>query len=338
VQISEEIKMLAKERFPKSVLNFLRRAADFLNGFWPVIPSFLVMSIRSRNPVTYQQKMIYKIAYDRNPIITTFADKYQVREYIANKIGDDHLSKLYGIFSSAEEITQNRFPRNFALKATHGSGGVVLVSENADPTISLPTNLSGVNWERYLIHPDSLDWKSLLKLANHWLKLNFWNSYGHYPEWAYKRLVPRIMAEELLVNDGQIPQDYRFFVFEGRCEFIEVDSRWHGNSSKTLFDRNWEFVNATRHFPGKKASPISQPLPIVPHQFERMRDIAENLAEETDHLRVDLYSLPDRVIVGELTNYHTSGIQRFRPESFNEVFGLNWDPQKYYSRRNIFLT
>ena len=333
--LKEDLRFYVKKRFPKSGLNTIRRINDISHGFWPLPLSTLVMAIKSRKLETYQQKMIYKIAFDRNPLICTFADKYLVRDYISKKIGEDYLTNILGVYSNADEIIFANLPRNFAMKASHGSGGVVLVSENADRNEKLPVNLQGVNWERYLVHPDSLDLQILRKLAKHWLTLNFWNSYGHYPEWAYKNISPRIIVEELLNQDGHIPQDFRFFIFNGSCEFVEVDSRWDNIATKTLFNRNWEFINASRNFPGRKPFATANPLPNMPQNFEKMRELAESLAEEVDHLRVDFYCISGKIVVGELTNYHTSGLQKFSPESFNKLFGKSWSPQKHYPRKFV---
>ena len=54
----------------------------------------------ARNPKTMQSKICYKMAYDRNPMLTTYADKVKVRDFVGEKIGPDYLTKSFGVFDN----------------------------------------------------------------------------------------------------------------------------------------------------------------------------------------------------------------------------------------------
>ena len=45
------------------------------------------------NPKTYSEKIQWLKLYDRNPLYTQLVDKYNVRSFIKDKIGEDHLIK-----------------------------------------------------------------------------------------------------------------------------------------------------------------------------------------------------------------------------------------------------
>ncbi len=335
MRLSQIIKMQLKMRLSEKLIFLLKRLRDIRNGFWPVWLGYGVLAIKTRKVQTFQEKMLYKIAFDRNPLLPILADKVSAREYVSDLVGSQYLTTLYGVYEYGREIPKQDLPHNFAIKASHGSGGVLLVSENADELKMLPARVTSNSWGRYLIHPDSLNWDDAILLMDHWTSNTFWNSPGHFPEWAYKGISPRIIVEELLVFENAIPQDYRFFIFEGNCEYIELDCRWKNLSTKTLFDRNWKQIEVTRNFPGQPPFPAAVPIPSKPKCLVEMIEIAEILARDTDHLRVDLYLLGNRIVFGELTNYHTSGLQTFRPKEFNTEFAKNWHPQMHYSRSGI---
>ena len=49
-------------------------------------------------------------------------DKYKVREYIANKIGEEYLIPLIGAWDDPDEIDFDELPNQFVLKCNHNSG------------------------------------------------------------------------------------------------------------------------------------------------------------------------------------------------------------------------
>src|ERR1700757_3523725 len=83
-------------------------------------------------PATFNEKILYRMVFDRRPLLTTFADKIAVREYVRQKLDTTrHLSTIYRIFEKADDLYGFRFPPRFVLKANHGSGWNYV---NAHPT------------------------------------------------------------------------------------------------------------------------------------------------------------------------------------------------------------
>jgi hypothetical protein len=62
----------------------------------------------------------------------------------------------------------------------------------------------------------------------------------------------------------------------------------------------------------------------LPAGFPRMRELAERLASGFDFVRVDLYALGDRIVVGELTHYPTGGNKSFDPPEWDARLGALW--------------
>lgn len=52
-------------------------------------------------------------------------DKYKVKQYVASKIGKEHVVPLLGVWDKYEEIDFNKLPNQFVLKCTHDGCPVV---------------------------------------------------------------------------------------------------------------------------------------------------------------------------------------------------------------------
>jgi hypothetical protein len=123
----------------------------------------------------------------------------------------------------------------------------------------------------------------------------------------------RVIVEELLADaDGAIPDDYKFFVFHGKCAFIQVDAGRFGRRTQVFFRPNWQ------HVPLSGGPPWADREPAKPSRLSEMIDVAERLGADTDFVRVDLYDVDGRVVFGELTSFPAGGDSPFEPESFNK--------------------
>ena len=297
---------------------------DLALGFFP--HKFAIWRLRRiiTSPVTFQQKILYKIARDRRDFLKVFADKYKVREYIEEKIGSEFLIPLIAVLDDYDSNVIAQLPRNYVIKPNNYSGAVLIVSENAPSGGRLPSIFKlNVN-QRYIVHPDSIDLFRLRFLLRRWLALDYYRKRGQYPEWAYKDIKGRILIEEFIGDESGVASDYRFFVFNGVCQYIEVDTSWNDAPTRTMYDRNWNRQDI------KLKYPAMTPEPQEPKNLSIAIELAEKLAKDTDHLRVDFYMCRNQIFFGELTNYHTGGRQVFEPEEFNLSFGQSWHPESLY--------
>ncbi len=62
----------------------------------------------------------------------------------------------------------------------------------------------------------------------------------------------------------------------------------------------------------------------VPANLDVMLDWAALLGRDLDFVRVDLYDLGDRVLVGELTAYPSGGNSAYRPAGIDVWLGRAW--------------
>jgi hypothetical protein len=218
-------------------------------------------------------------------------------------------------------LLEQDLPRQYVLKPSHGSGAVVVVSDTADPSARLP-RVEGC-WSYIHVRPEHADRRQLAAIAEYWMQ----QLYGQGPnrEWAYGYVPRRVFVEELLTNgSGSVADDYKLFVFHGRCEFVQVDTGRFGKRTQNFYRRPWIPLPLNGGPPRAE-----QPQP-APDCLDDMIVIAEKLAASTDFVRVDLYVVEGRIVFGELTNYPAGGDSPFHPESFDGEFGRTWSvPRRY---------
>jgi hypothetical protein len=284
----------------------------------------------ARRPASsFADKVRWKMLKDRRPLLTTFADKVAVRDYVARVVGPEVLTECYAIASDPDEIDRASLPREFVAKSSHACGGVWIVADFApeDGAVfpgSRPLAKSSQALEEWcwvFVRPDRLDWGLLTASFRRWLAINFG---AHFVEWAYSGIRPRILVEELLKGpEGRPPDEHKLSVIHGRVELI--------GSTRGLLedDRNFYLADWTPLDLEKDVYPRGDPRP-APRSLGRMLDVAEALGQETDFVRVDLYETPDRVVFGELTNYPEGGVKNFAPLSFDDELGRLWTlPRRY---------
>lgn len=261
---------------------------------------------------------------DHRRLLVTFADKAAVRDYVDSVLGPGHLPIAYAVLDSAAELSDLALPPTYVVKPTHGSGAVIVVSEQAPEEARLPEVSGG--WSYAHVRPAAADRHRMVELATFWLA----QLYGQGPnrEWAYGQIPRRILVEERLIGpDGQIPDDYKLFVFNQRCRFIQLDTGRFGGRTQDFYLPTWEHLDMSGGLPW-----ATEPQ-ARPERLDEMIDMAERLARDTDFVRVDLYHLADRVVFGELTSYPAGGNSPFEPEHFNAEFGRHWRvPGRYVDR------
>ena len=142
--------------------------------------------LQLKNPKALNDKLQWLKLNDYKSFYTTFADKYEVRKYIAEKVGDNYLIPLLGMWNNVEEIEWDILPDQFVLKCTHDSGGVVICKDKS-----------------------AFDKSAAIKKLKHCYKRNY---YQNSREAAYKNIKPRIIAEKFLVDEtGWDLKDYKIW-------------------------------------------------------------------------------------------------------------------------------
>jgi hypothetical protein len=243
-------------------------------------------------PKTFNEKVIHRMVFDRRPILTTLQDKYALRDYVKEKIGEDLLPKLYWVTKSPTDIPFEDLPDKFVVKATHGCGWVCLVPDKA-----------------------RVNRRELVDTCTSWLNGNY---YYANREWAYKHIEPRIIVEQFLSDGtGLVPRDYKIYLFGGRVHVINVEEGRFVDLRLARYGRSWNRIKVGsryKNFEGEVARP---------KHLDEMIEYAEILADGLDFIRVDLYDTEDQAYFGEITVYPSAGIGIF-PREFDLYLGGLW--------------
>lgn len=276
---------------------------------------------RTRKPRTFREKVRYKMLRDHRDLIVTFADKAAVRDHVASVIGERYLPRAYAIVDDPRALAAMQWPDAYVVKPTHGSGAAIVVSPTAPADARLPESRWG--WVYRHVRPEHVTPQALAAIAEGWLAKLYGRGPNH--EWVYGRMPRRVIVEELLAGaDGAIPDDYKFFVFHGRCAFIQVDSGRFGIRTQDFYRPDGSRV------PMSGGPPWADPERPLPAHLGEMVRLAERLGAETDFVRVDLYDVDGRIVFGELTSFPAGGDSPFDPEEFNTEFGRPWTvPRRY---------
>lgn len=245
------------------------------------------------SPETFNEKLQWLKLYDRKPEYTTMVDKYAVKEYVSNLIGEEYVIPTLGVWNRFEDIDFDSLPDQFVLKTTHDSGGIVICKDKSN-----------------------FDFSAAKAKINRSLKHDY---YMYTREWPYKDVPKRIIAEKYMVDEsGYDLKDYKFFCFNGevRAMFVATDRQKHGEEVKfDFFDENYN------HLPIKQGHPNAVVPPQKPSCFEEMKVFASKLSQGIPHLRVDFYEVNGKIYFGELTFFHFSGMTPFVPEEWDRRFG-----------------
>lgn len=233
------------------------------------------------NPKTFNEKLQWLKLHDRRPEYTMMVDKYAVRKYIADIIGEEYLIPLYGVWNNPEEIDFNELPNQFVLKCTHNSGVGLCICKDKS----------------------TLDIEKVKKELRKGLKQDY---YLAGREWPYKNVPRKIIAEKYLTDYDGAPSltDYKFFCFDGKVDSVMVAHERHtGDPKFYFFDRQWQLLRLNVR--GQNAPPdFTLPKPKC---IDEMFKIAGILSKGIPFVRVDLYQSNDKVYFGEMTFFPQSG-------------------------------
>lgn len=250
------------------------------------------------NLQTYTEKMQWEKMYHEYPVKAVLADKYLVRDWVAEKIGGQYLIPLLGVWDSFDEIDFDSLPNQFVLKTNHGSGTNEIVKNK-----------------------QKMHYKQVKCRFDDWMQMDF--AYTTFFEMHYSDIPRKILAEKYLETDRGELQDYKFLCFDGEPQFCWVDLGRFSDHTRTVFDMQWNLQPWTQANYGISKEPIPKPK-----NFEKMVELARVLAQGFSHVRVDLYNVDGTIYFGEMTFTNGSGLDPIVPDEYDLVLGQYWKQER----------
>lgn len=239
-------------------------------------------------PQRFTERVQQRKLFDRNLALASLTDKLKGKEVARERIGGSFV--IPTLWSGKTLPLAPPGPLPMIVKANHGCN-------------------------QSLVIRTARDWDEARRIAPRWLQ----RAYGQWlDEWHYRSARRLLLIEPFVGPDERLPLDYKFYVFGGRAELVQVHLDRGGSRHRWMqFDRQWRRLSA----------PDGTPDPAPPATLTQMLAGAERLAAEHDFLRVDFYEIGGRMLFGEFCLFPGSGLDPFDPPSLDHHLGAWWsDP------------
>ena len=234
-----------------------------------------------QNPQSFNEKLNWLKLYDRNPLYTQLADKYRVKQIVADKIGTKYVVPNYGVWKRFDDIDFESLPNQFVLKATGDSSGVIICKDKS-----------------------TFDKRKAKKRLNHSMHTNY---FYRTREWPYKNIKPQIIADMLLdEGTGHELRDYKFWCFNGEPKVMYFTNKG-AHITENFYDMDFNPVLDIDH-----GFPRVQPEFEKPICFDEMKNLASKLSQGIPFVRVDFFFVGGKVYFGEFTFYDWAGLFPFK--------------------------
>lgn len=253
-------------------------------------------NIDLNNPQTLNEKIQWLKLNVHDDFHTLAADKYRAREYW-KQFGEEGLIPLLYMTYDWKDIKPENLPDEPCIvKCNSGSGRYMIIRDKAN-----------------------VNYKKLRKQCHLWLRTNY---YYTSQEWQYKNIKPCIIVEKLLLDkNGHIPNDYKLHYINGELQFIYCSIDREGENYRNIYSPEWKRIDMEWVAPNShKGGLVGKEIP-QPSSFERMKEIADEIAKNFKYVRVDFYDVDGKLYYGEITLHHGGGFDTFEPQEFDLIYG-----------------
>lgn len=259
----------------------------------------VLFPLNYNNLKTYTEKMQWAKIFDLDERKVLCSDKYAVRNWVAERIGEEYLIPLLGVWKEYSEINFSELPNQFVLKTNKGSGDVCIVRDKKNLKLSEKLRI------KRIINSSMLVDYSINLCEMH-----------------YSKIEPRIIAESFIDSGDTDLPDYKFLCFNGIPFFVWIDIGRYTNHKRNVYDMNWNLQSWNQRNYGNTETVIPKPK-----NFEKMVEIVKILSKGFHHVRVDLYNVNGKIYFGEMTFTNGSGFEPIIPREADKMLGDLWELQ-----------
>ena len=248
-----------------------------------------------KKPKLYTEKLQYRKLH-LLPIYSELSDKFLVRKFIKNKIGEQYLIPLISSYSDANSINLGLLPQQFVIKTNFGSGG---------EHIEIIKDKRKTSQDKIILKFDkamSSTYKGTILGEN-----------------QYESIEKKIIIEEFVNSKSGDIDDFKFHIFNSKDGFLQIDFDRFSDHKRNLYDLKFNPLPYSLCYPKGNYA-----LPNIEHLNE-MKRLALKLSEGFDYVRVDLYLVDGSILFGEMTFTPGSGFEKFSNRQVDRLYGEIWD-------------
>ncbi len=247
-------------------------------------------------PVSFNERILHRILFDRDTRLKIVCDKLAVRKAIETTVGSRYVVPVLGVWQDPQAINWKTLPRAVVLKPNHTSGDILFLDQSA-----------------------VRDRRQLTAALAHWLTFDYFDK---SLEWGYRGLPRRILAEPVLRGTaGGILREVQVFTFAGRGKIIRC---WTG--TKFGDERVDMWLDRSGREVAVNQDDVRGKIPIADAEREELLRVAETIAATFSFLRVDFYLTDAGPKICELSAYPNGAMNKWECQSLDDLLGRLWDP------------
>lgn len=251
-------------------------------------------------PDTYNEKILWRKIFDRNPLIGTLSDKLQAKQYVVETCPEIKSASVLWSGERAEDIPGEVLMGSVVVKTNHGSGFNIFIQEQG------------------------LDRQSLNAKVNRWLRHH---PYGRKSgEWGYRPVQPIVYVEQMLCTDRQAePTQLNFSTFAGNPVMaLVITGAVHGPRRAGMFAADGRRLAGTPHHFVRPDQQLPQDYEL-PKCFHKAVACAARLGEQLDYARIDFLALEEELFASEITFYTLGGYAAYTDPATERLLSRAWD-------------
>jgi len=256
-------------------------------------------------PGNPNEGLFWRKIFDHNPAFPKYCDKLQTKTFYMDKCPGISVPETLWVGERAEDIPDELLKRSVIVKTIGASAQNILVRDGKH------------------------DRRLLNKTVNAWLAgPNYGKRKG---EWAYSQVAPKLMVEELILDEkGALPINAKVFVAGGKPIFVWICRFQHDTDTLNAPKQAGTFaLDGTRiHAQDAAYSHPDQNMPddyIMPASVFKAFEYAAAAGKEFDYVRLDFLCGQESVHAGEVTLYTGAGFDTWNNHDIPRLIMDCWD-------------
>jgi TupA-like ATPgrasp len=242
-------------------------------------------------PKLFNDKIAWRITFDRRDFISASCDKLQTKEQIRITCPEVSIPETLAVFMELSEMRNFDLTGDWVLKEIAGTGQVYFGHGNPTPD----------------------ECAEIAELLDVW-KVK--SDRLRKREWSYRNLSRGYLIERRISSEELA--DFKFHTFDGVVRFMSFNNGRKDGFRHAIYSPEGDLL------PIQWGPQLPDNLEPLPDTFQVMREYAQKIGQGIDYMRIDFYSHENEIYFGELTPCVGAGMARMEPREYELLFGSYW--------------